>query len=210
MTYEVHHGGNSLNNMAQLHFACAIRNTTYFEVLLPHGAHKYGLLNDIQIGKDGLAHCPRGARHRRPVRFRPHQAQADRAPELTAHRQHDLPDARRARGLGRRGERRRKRRGSGFRKGACAFRCRIRVPSARARTSQLVSPSGGSMRELPGCGPRLVPPRRPSSGHPLVNRGTPILSHPRARGLARSGRLRRRGRTRPQTVGGAEKLRTNR
>ena len=34
------------------------RNTTYFEVLLPHGAHKYGLLNDIQIGKDGLAHCP--------------------------------------------------------------------------------------------------------------------------------------------------------
>ena len=43
MNYEVHHGGNSLNNMAQLHFACAIANTTYFEVLLPHGAHKYGL-----------------------------------------------------------------------------------------------------------------------------------------------------------------------
>ncbi len=58
MNYEVHHGGNSLNNMAQLHFACAIPNTTYFEVLLPHGAHKYGLLNDIQIGRDGLAHCP--------------------------------------------------------------------------------------------------------------------------------------------------------
>jgi L-alanine-DL-glutamate epimerase-like enolase superfamily enzyme len=58
MNYEVHHGGNSLNNMAQLHFACAIRNTTYFEVLLPHGAHKYGLRNDIEIGKDGLAHCP--------------------------------------------------------------------------------------------------------------------------------------------------------
>jgi L-alanine-DL-glutamate epimerase-like enolase superfamily enzyme len=58
MTYEVHHGGNSANNMAQLHFACAIRNTTYFEVLLPHGAHKYGLTNDIQIGKDGMARCP--------------------------------------------------------------------------------------------------------------------------------------------------------
>jgi L-alanine-DL-glutamate epimerase-like enolase superfamily enzyme len=58
MNYEVHHGGNSLNNMAQLHFACAITNTTYFEVLLPHGAHKYGLRNDIHIGKDGLAHCP--------------------------------------------------------------------------------------------------------------------------------------------------------
>src|SRR5262249_38307709 len=37
MNYEVHHGGNSLNNLAQLRFACAIRNTTYFEVLLPHG-----------------------------------------------------------------------------------------------------------------------------------------------------------------------------
>jgi L-alanine-DL-glutamate epimerase-like enolase superfamily enzyme len=58
MNYEVHHGGNSLNNMAQLHFACAINNTTYFEVLLPHGAHKYGIKNDIIIGKDGLAHCP--------------------------------------------------------------------------------------------------------------------------------------------------------
>ena len=58
MNYEVHHGGNSLNNLAQLHFACAVRNTTYFEVLLPHGAHKYGLLEDIDIGKDGLARCP--------------------------------------------------------------------------------------------------------------------------------------------------------
>ena len=34
MNYEVHHGGNSLNNLAQLHFASAIRNTTDFEVLL--------------------------------------------------------------------------------------------------------------------------------------------------------------------------------
>src|SRR5262249_1070215 len=58
MNYEIHHGGNSLNNMAHLHLACAIRNTTYFEVLLPHEAHKYGVVNDIQIGRDGLAHCP--------------------------------------------------------------------------------------------------------------------------------------------------------
>jgi len=58
MNYEVHHGGNSHNNLAQLHFASAIRNTTYFEVLLPHGAHKYALLKDIEIGRDGLARCP--------------------------------------------------------------------------------------------------------------------------------------------------------
>lgn len=58
MNYEVHHGGNSLNNMAQLHFACALTNTTYFEVLLPHGAHKFGVLNEIEIDSSGLAHCP--------------------------------------------------------------------------------------------------------------------------------------------------------
>ena len=58
MNYEVHHGGNSLNNMAQLHFVCSLANTTYFEVLLPHGAHKYGVMNDIEIDQDGMAHCP--------------------------------------------------------------------------------------------------------------------------------------------------------
>jgi L-alanine-DL-glutamate epimerase-like enolase superfamily enzyme len=58
MNYEVHHGGNSHNNMAQLHFACSLKNTTFFEVLLPDGAHKYGVLNDIRIDKNGMAHCP--------------------------------------------------------------------------------------------------------------------------------------------------------
>ncbi len=58
MNYEVHHGGNSHNNMAQLHFACSLRNTTFFEVLLPDGAHKYGVINDIKIDKNGMAHCP--------------------------------------------------------------------------------------------------------------------------------------------------------
>lgn len=57
MNYEVHHGGNSFNNMAQAHFCCAIRNTTFFEVLLPDGAQKYGILNDLQIGDDGMVHC---------------------------------------------------------------------------------------------------------------------------------------------------------
>jgi L-alanine-DL-glutamate epimerase-like enolase superfamily enzyme len=60
MNYEIHHGGNSLNNVANLHVACAIRNTTYFEVLLPDGAHKYGLSEDIQVGRDGLVHAPTG------------------------------------------------------------------------------------------------------------------------------------------------------
>ncbi|MEZ5856406.1 MAG: enolase C-terminal domain-like protein [Hyphomicrobiaceae bacterium] len=38
MNYEVHHGGNSLNNFANLHLIMAIRNCEYFEVLLPDGA----------------------------------------------------------------------------------------------------------------------------------------------------------------------------
>ncbi len=34
MNYEVHHGGNSLNNVANLHVIASIRNTEFFEVLL--------------------------------------------------------------------------------------------------------------------------------------------------------------------------------
>jgi L-alanine-DL-glutamate epimerase-like enolase superfamily enzyme len=60
MNYEVHHGGNSLNNVANLHVIAAIRNTTYFEVLLPDAAQKYGLEKDIVVGRDGLVHVPNG------------------------------------------------------------------------------------------------------------------------------------------------------
>jgi L-alanine-DL-glutamate epimerase-like enolase superfamily enzyme len=58
MNYEVHHGGNSLNNVANLHVIASIRNTEFFEVLLPDGAQKYGLVNDITVGRDGLVHVP--------------------------------------------------------------------------------------------------------------------------------------------------------
>ncbi len=58
MNYEVHHGGNSLNNVANLHVCMAIRNTTFFEVLLPDGAHKYGLAQEIVVDGDGLVHAP--------------------------------------------------------------------------------------------------------------------------------------------------------
>jgi L-alanine-DL-glutamate epimerase-like enolase superfamily enzyme len=43
MNLEVHHGGNSLNNVANLHVIMAIRNTELFEVLLPDAMQKYGL-----------------------------------------------------------------------------------------------------------------------------------------------------------------------
>jgi L-alanine-DL-glutamate epimerase-like enolase superfamily enzyme len=60
MNYEVHHGGNSLNNVANLHVIAAIRNTEFFEVLLPDGAQKYGLAQDIVVGRDGMVHVPDG------------------------------------------------------------------------------------------------------------------------------------------------------
>ena len=60
MSYEVHHGGNSLNNVANLHVIASIRNTTFFEVLLPDAAQKYGLEQDIVVGRDGMVHVPNG------------------------------------------------------------------------------------------------------------------------------------------------------
>ena len=58
MNYEVHHGGNSLNNIANLHVIASLRNTEFFEVLLPDAAQKYGLEQDIVVGRDGLVHVP--------------------------------------------------------------------------------------------------------------------------------------------------------
>ncbi len=58
--YEVHHSGNSLNNLANLHLCMSIRNTTMFEVLLPHGAHKYGMAKELEIDRDGMLHAPTG------------------------------------------------------------------------------------------------------------------------------------------------------
>jgi L-alanine-DL-glutamate epimerase-like enolase superfamily enzyme len=58
MNYEVHHGGNSLNNVANLHVIMAIRNTELFEVLLPDGAQKYGLVEDIKVDKEGFVYAP--------------------------------------------------------------------------------------------------------------------------------------------------------
>ncbi len=58
MSYEVHHGGNSLNNMANLHLICSIPNTEMFEVLMPDGAHRYGLAEEIIVDGDGRVHAP--------------------------------------------------------------------------------------------------------------------------------------------------------
>jgi L-alanine-DL-glutamate epimerase-like enolase superfamily enzyme len=60
MNFETHHGGNSLNNVANLHVMMAIRNTEFFEVLLPDAMQKYGLAEDIAVDRNGLVHAPTG------------------------------------------------------------------------------------------------------------------------------------------------------
>jgi L-alanine-DL-glutamate epimerase-like enolase superfamily enzyme len=60
MNFEIHHGGNSLNNVAHLHVTMAIRNCEFFEVLLPSAAQKYGLVEDIEIDAQGFVRAPTG------------------------------------------------------------------------------------------------------------------------------------------------------
>lgn len=57
MNYEIHHGGNSLNNIANLQATMAIKNTEYFEILLPGGAQKYGLIEEAEPDSDGMMHA---------------------------------------------------------------------------------------------------------------------------------------------------------
>ena len=60
LNYELHHGGNSLNNFANLHVIMAIQNTEFFEVLLPAESQQYGLVQDIEIDSEGMVHAPAG------------------------------------------------------------------------------------------------------------------------------------------------------
>jgi L-alanine-DL-glutamate epimerase-like enolase superfamily enzyme len=57
MNFELHHGGNSVNNVANIHVIMAIKNCEFFEVLLPAGAQKYGLAQDIEVDAQGLVHA---------------------------------------------------------------------------------------------------------------------------------------------------------
>jgi L-alanine-DL-glutamate epimerase-like enolase superfamily enzyme len=58
MKFEIHHGGNSLNNVANLHVTMAIDNCDYYEVFPANGANKYGLVEDIEVDDQGLVHAP--------------------------------------------------------------------------------------------------------------------------------------------------------
>jgi len=58
MTLEVHHGGNSTNNFANLHVILSIPNSGHYEFLLPPTTQNYGVIEDIKIGKDGHVRLP--------------------------------------------------------------------------------------------------------------------------------------------------------
>ena len=57
MKCEIHHGGNSLNNVANLHVTMAVPNCEFFEFFPCTGANLYGLVEDIEFG-DGYVHAP--------------------------------------------------------------------------------------------------------------------------------------------------------
>ncbi len=60
MNYEIHHGGNSLTNIANVHLMCAIANCEFFEILLPDEAHKYGVVDDLTVDANGMIAAPHG------------------------------------------------------------------------------------------------------------------------------------------------------
>jgi L-alanine-DL-glutamate epimerase-like enolase superfamily enzyme len=58
MKCEIHHGGNSLNNVANLHVTMAVPNCEFYEVFPCTGANKYGLVKDIEVDEKGLVYAP--------------------------------------------------------------------------------------------------------------------------------------------------------
>jgi L-alanine-DL-glutamate epimerase-like enolase superfamily enzyme len=57
MKCEIHHGGNSLNNVANLHVTMAVPNCEFFEFFPCTGANMYGLVEDIRFD-GGVVHAP--------------------------------------------------------------------------------------------------------------------------------------------------------
>ena len=58
MKCEIHHGGNSLNNVANLHVTMAVNNCDYYEVFPCSGANKFALVRDIEVDNQGLVYAP--------------------------------------------------------------------------------------------------------------------------------------------------------
>ena len=57
---EPHTGGNSINNVANVHVIMATPNVEYFEHILPVERHQWGLVVDISVDEQGRIHAPAG------------------------------------------------------------------------------------------------------------------------------------------------------
>lgn len=55
---ELHHGGNSLANTANLHVILSTPNAEFFEHIVPEAWHQFGLLEDIRVDREGQVHAP--------------------------------------------------------------------------------------------------------------------------------------------------------
>lgn len=58
MRCEIHHGGNSLNNVANLHVTMAVPNCEFYEFFPCTGANQFGLAEDIEVDAQGRVHAP--------------------------------------------------------------------------------------------------------------------------------------------------------
>ena len=58
MMCEIHHGGNSLNTVANLHVTMAVPNCEFYEFFPCTGANVYGLVTDIEFDENGMVHAP--------------------------------------------------------------------------------------------------------------------------------------------------------
>ncbi len=58
MRCEIHHGGNSLNNVANLHVTMAVPNCEFYEFFPCTGANVFGLVKDIEIDGQGMVQAP--------------------------------------------------------------------------------------------------------------------------------------------------------
>ena len=60
MNYEIHHGGNSLNNVANLHVVAPSATPPSSRCCCPTAPRNTGCEQDIEVGRDGLVHAPTG------------------------------------------------------------------------------------------------------------------------------------------------------
>jgi L-alanine-DL-glutamate epimerase-like enolase superfamily enzyme len=58
LNLELHHGGNSLANAANLHIILSSPNCEFFEHIVPEEWHQFGLMEDLSVDGEGYVHAP--------------------------------------------------------------------------------------------------------------------------------------------------------